>query len=152
MERLIAFFTHLGAPQWLAVGLVLLIAELSTGTTYLLWPAAAAWVTGLVLMFVPLPLPAQLTIFAAVTLATTLTGRSYLKGRLLGAPGDSAMNDRARQLVGATGVAAGVFENGLGRVKLGDTEWRGRSSDAIGAGDAVRVVSVEGATLTVRRL
>ena len=152
MDWLIAFFTHLGAPQWLALGLVLLIAELSTGTTYLLWPAMAAWVTGLVLMFVPLPLPAQLTIFAAVTLATTLTGRTWLKGRMLGAPGDDAMNDRGRQLVGAKGIAAGVFENGVGRVRLGDSEWRGASSDAIGAGDAVEVLAVEGATLTVRRL
>ena len=151
MDWLTEFFTHLAAPQWLALGLVLLIAELSTGTTYLLWPAVAAWVTGLVLMFVPLPLPAQLTIFAAVTLVTTLTGRTYLKGRLLGAPGDDTMNDRARQLVGAMGIAAGVFENGVGRVKLGDSEWRGLSADAIGAGDMVRVIAVEGATLTVRR-
>ena len=151
MDWFTGIFTHLGAPQWLALGLALLIAELSTGTTYLLWPAVAAWVTGLVLLFVPLPLPAQLTIFTAVTLATTLTGRTYLKGRLLGAPGDDAMNDRARQLVGATGIAAGVFENGVGRVKLGDSEWRGLSADAIGAGDVVRVIAVEGATLTVRR-
>ena len=61
------------------------------------------------------------------------------------------MNDRARQLVGARGVAAGVFEHGVGRVKLGDGEWRGSSADAIDAGDPVVVVSVDGATLQVRR-
>ena len=151
MDWLAAFLTHLAAPHWLAFGLVLLIAELATGTTYLLWPAVAAWLTGLVLLFVPLALPAQLTIFAAVTLATTLSGRAYVKGRLLGAGGDELMNDRARQLVGARGVAAGGFENGVGRVKLGDSEWRGASADPIGAGEAVVVVSVEGATLQVRR-
>ncbi len=152
MDWLIAFVTHLSAPHWLAIGLALLIAELSTGTTYLLWPAVAAWLTGLVLLFVPIGLPAQLTIFALTTLATTLTGHTYVKGRLLGAAGDDTMNDRAKQLVGARGVAAGGFEHGVGRVKLGDSEWRGASADAIGAGDAVVVESVEGATLKVRRV
>jgi inner membrane protein len=150
MDWLIAFLTHLTAPHWLALGVVLLIAELTTGTTYLLWSAVAAWLTGLVLLFVPIALPAQLTIFAVTTLAITLTGRSYVKGRLLGGGGDEAMNDRAKQLIGARAVAAGGFEHGVGRVKLGDSEWRGVSADAIGAGDAVVVVAVEGATLTVR--
>lgn len=151
MDGILGFLGSLEATHWLALGLVLLVAELLTGTTYLLWPAVAAWVTGLLLFFLPLALPAQLTVFAAVTLVTTLTGRHYLKGRLLGPGGDGAMNDRARQLVGATGVAATGFEHGVGRVKLGDTEWRGQSSERIAAGDPLVVTAVEGATLFVRR-
>jgi membrane protein implicated in regulation of membrane protease activity len=61
------------------------------------------------------------------------------------------MNDRARQLVGVKGQAVGAFEHGVGRVRLGDSEWRGASDDAIGAGDPVVIVSVEGATLNVKR-
>jgi membrane protein implicated in regulation of membrane protease activity len=151
MDSLIALLAHLEAPHWFGLGLVLLVAELATGTTYLLWPAVAAWLAGLILLFVPLALPAQLTIFAAATLVATLTGRSYLKGRLLGGGGDPLMNDRALQLVGARVVAVGVFEHGYGRVRLGDSEWRGASPDAIGPGDALVVTSVEGATLHVRR-
>lgn len=146
----LAFLSTVGAPHWFALGLVLLIAELATGTTYLLWPAVAAWLVGLVLLFLPLALPAQLTLFGVATLATTLTGRNYVKGPLLG-PGAALMNDRARQLVGAKGQAATNFEHGIGRVKLGDSEWRGASEDAIGAGDPVVVLSVDGATLNVRR-
>lgn len=140
----------IGAPHWFAAGLILLGAELLTGTTYLLWPAISAWLVGLVMLFLPLPFAAQLTVFGVATLATTLTGRNYVKGPLLG-PGAIAMNDRARQLVGAKGQAATNFEHGIGRVKLGDSEWRGASDDAIGAGDAVVVLSVEGATLNVKR-
>lgn len=151
MDLLACFFSALTAWHWFAFGLVLLIAETSTGTTYLLWPAVAAWIVMLILLFLPIGLPAQLTIFGAATLATTLTGRNYVKGRLLGGGGDPAMNDRARQLIGAKGQAATTFENGLGRVKLGDSEWRGASADAIGAGDAVVVERVDGATLHVRR-
>lgn len=151
MEALTELLAQPAAPHWFVLGLVLLVAELSTGTTYLLWPAVAAWLVGLVLLFVPLALPAQLAIFAGATLATTLTGRTYVKGRLLGAGGDPAMNDRAKQLVGARAVASGAFENGVGRVRLGDSEWRGASAEAIGAGDPLVVTAVEGATLHVRR-
>jgi len=146
----LAFLASVGAPHWFALGLVLLGAELLTGTTYLLWPAVAAWLVGLIMLFLPLAMPAQLTIFGIATLATTLTGRNYVKGPLLG-PGAAMMNDRARQLVGAKGQAATTFEHGVGRVKLSDSEWRGTSEDAIGAGDPVVVLSVDGATLTVRR-
>jgi inner membrane protein len=151
MSELIGFLLPLAAPHWIALGIALLGLELATGTTFLLWPAVAAWLTGILLLFLPLGLPAQLTIFAAATLATTLTGRTYLKGRLLGAGGDPTMNDRASQLVGARGTAATVFENGVGRVRLGDSEWRGESRETIAAGDALVVIAVEGATLTVRR-
>jgi membrane protein implicated in regulation of membrane protease activity len=145
-----AFLSSVGAAHWFALGLVLLIAELFSGTTYLLWPAVSAWLVGLVMLFLPLPMAAQLTVFGVATLATTLTGRNYVKGPLLG-PGAATMNDRAAQLVGAKGQAATAFENGVGRVKLGDSEWRGASDDAIGAGDPVVVLSVDGATLNVKR-
>lgn len=145
-----SFFAEVTPWHWFGIGLVLLIAEISTGTTYLLWPAVAAWLTALLLFLFPLPLPFQLLAFGVATLGLTLTGRRYLRGKWLKA-GDSELNDRGKMLVGVSGVAAGSFENGVGRVKLGDSEWRAESDDAIGAGDAVSILAVEGATLKVVR-
>lgn len=150
MDSVIAFFAETTPWHWFGLGLVLLIAELSTGTTYLLWPAVAAWLTAILLLIFPLPLPFQLLAFGAITIGLTLSGRRYLKGKWLKG-GDKELNDRGRMLVGASGIAAGNFENGVGRVKLGDSEWRAESADAIGAGDAVSILSVEGATLMVAR-
>ena len=145
-----SFFAEVTPWHWFGIGLVLLIAELSTGTTYLLWPAVAAWITAVLLLLFPLPLPFQLLAFGAVTIGLTLSGRRYLKGKWLKGD-DKGLNDRGKTLVGASGVAAGSFENGVGRVKLGDSEWRAESNDAIGAGDAVSILAVEGATLKVVR-
>lgn len=147
---MIEFFAVMTPWHWFGIGIVLLIAELTTGTTYLLWPAVAAWITAILMLVFPLQLPFQLLAFGVVTLGLTLSGRRYLKGQWLKG-GDKDLNDRGRMLVGASGVAAGNFENGLGRVKLGDSEWRAESKDAIGAGDPVSILAVEGATLMVVR-
>lgn len=146
-----SFFAEVTPWHWFGIGLVLLIAELSTGTTYLLWPAVAAWITAILLLIFPLPIPFQLLAFGAVTIGLTLSGRRYLKGKWLKGDDNKALNERGKMLVGSSGVAAGSFENGVGRVKLGDSEWRAESSDAIGAGDAVSILAVEGATLKVAR-
>ncbi len=150
MDMLAAFFAVMTPWHWFGIGLVLLMAELATGTTFLLWPAVAAWITALLLLLVPMPLPVQLLAFGVATIGLTYAGRRYLKGRWLRG-GDRELNDRGRMLIGASGVAAGTFENGVGRVKLGDSEWRAESKDAIGAGDAVSILAVEGATLKVVR-
>jgi hypothetical protein len=150
MDSFAAFFTDVTPWHWFGFGLLLLMGELTTGTTYLLWPAVAAWITAILLLILPLPVPFQLLAFGVVTLGLTLSGRRYIKGKWLKA-GDRELNDRGRLLVGGSGVAAGPFENGVGRVKLGDTEWRAESADAIGAGDAVSILAVEGATLKVAR-
>lgn len=151
MEGLFGLLGQLEAWHWLAIGLALLIAELATGSTYLLWPAVAAWLVGLLILFLPLGWPIQMMAFAGITIGLTLTGRTYVKGRWVTRGGDEALNDRARALVGARAVAAGPFVHGVGRVRLGDSEWRAQCAEPVADGEALEVVSVEGATLSVRK-
>lgn len=137
--------------HWLVLGLALLIAELLTGSTYLLWPAVAAWIVGVIALLFAIAFPAQLAIFSVATIALTLTGRTYVKGRWLMSGGDPHLNEPAARLIGSVAYAAADFVEGAGRVKLADSEWRAESSDPIAAGDAVSVYAVDGATLKVRR-
>lgn len=137
--------------HWLVLGLVLLVAELASGTTQLLWAALAAWLTGLVFLLVPLGLPAQLLIFGAATLALTWFGRGRLKRGLLARMAAArTLNAPEHDLVGRTAVAEGDFVDGEGRVRLGDTVWRARADCAIMLGDSLTVAEVDGATLIVR--
>lgn len=150
MEGYFSALSPNGPLWWLGLGLVLLIGELLTGTTFLLWPAIAAAVTGAVLFFVPLPLPLQLFLFGAAALTGVYLGRRFLMRRL-GASARDRINDRARKLVGQATVAVGPFDHGVGRVRLGDSEWRAESEDAVAGGERLVVVAVKGATLRVRR-
>jgi membrane protein implicated in regulation of membrane protease activity len=52
-------------------------------------------------------------------------------------------------LIGTRGVIT-VFANGAGSVKIADTIWRAVSDEALDAGQAVVIDSVDGATLKVR--
>lgn len=135
--------------HWLALGLVLLIAELATGTTYLLWPAVAAGLAGLLALFMPTGFWTELAIFALATIVLTAVGRPLVRNRLLAAPA-TTLNERGRALVGVRGVATGAFTNGVGSVKVGDTVWRATSGEEIAAGQAVEVTGVDGSTISVK--
>jgi hypothetical protein len=149
MDTLIAFLTTFGPQHWLALGLVLLIAEMATGTTYLLWPAVAAFVTALVSWSGATSWYAEVAIFAVLVIALTWIGRPLVQ-RWRNEGAASKLNERSATLIGVRGVIT-VFANGAGSVKVGDTVWRAVSDDVLEPGQAVVVDSVDGATLKVKR-
>lgn len=137
--------------HWIALCLVLLAAEAMTGSSYLLWPAAAAGVTSLLALVMPGDWPLQTAFFAGAAIVLTIYGRRIVRGRWL-APNDvETLNERGAQLVGAVGEAAGDFSHGVGSIRLGDTIWRAQTLEDVHAGDAIVVTGVHGATLLVRK-
>ncbi len=150
MGDVIYWLTNVDTSHWLVLALILLIAELTTGTTYLLWPAVAAGLTGLASLFFGLAFGAEVASFAVLTIALTLIGRPIVRDRLYKRVDATPLNERGASLIGARAVAVDAFANNAGSVKLGDTIWRAASADPVAAGQAVEIVGVEGATLQVR--
>ena len=152
MHGLMVFY--LGHPMWvwLAVGALLLAAEVATGSGYLLWPAASAVVVGLfTLTGLDLGLPGELALFAVLPLGSTFLARRYLPPTRL-QPGPD-INDRAASLIGREGQATNDFSLGHGRVLVDGAEWIAEvDGDAQpAAGQTVQVVGVlGGARLKVR--
>ncbi|MEN0652857.1 MULTISPECIES: NfeD family protein [Hyphobacterium] len=151
MDAVITFLEGLNLWWWLGLAGLLLIGELITGTTYLLWPAAAAFLVGLLTMiFASLGWPWQFVIFAAIALAFLWAGDRWVRPRLK-AGSDSGLNTRATYLVGqrATVVSA---SGATGRVRAGDTEWPAESLDgsALEVGQSVTVSELRGTTLVVQ--
>jgi membrane protein implicated in regulation of membrane protease activity len=151
MDALFDVLSRVEPMHWFAIGLLFLVAEVATGTTYLLWPAAAAVVTAAFAVIFPGNPLAHWAVFAVLTLALTLTGHFYVRGRWLKRKEHIVLNERAHTLVGQSGMAEAAFVAGVGRVKLDDTAWRATSADEIGAGERVEIVGIEGSTLLVRR-
>lgn len=144
--------SHAQAWHWAAFGGVLLVIELVTGTTYLLWTALAAFAVAAAMLFMPLSFAQQLGVFGVAAIALTLAGRAIVnKLGWTKAGGDRTLNAPAKRMTGQHGSAAETFANGMGRVKLGDTVWRAESQESISIGDAVEVVSASGATVKVKR-
>lgn len=147
MDPLLTLLLAMGPQHWLVLGLILLIAEMASGTTYLLWPSVAAFLTGLISWFGFTNWIADLAIFAVLIIVLTYFGRPLVK-RWKSEGGASGLNERAKSLVGARAVVA-HFANGVGQVKIGDTLWRAQSEAALAPGQEVLVAAVDGLILKV---
>lgn len=147
---LMEFLQDMNGVRWLVLGVVLLLLEVVTGTTYILWPAIAALILGFVVFILPiLGWEMQLLLFFLLSTGLMFVGHKYIRPKMQGGE-PSDLNDRARSMVGMRVKAINDFDTGRGRVQVGDTQWRASmdSGDAK-AGDELRVVSVKGTTLTV---
>lgn len=148
MDTLITFLTSLGPQHWLVFGLILLIAEMASGTTYILWPAVAAFLTALVSLSGMTNWVADMAIFAVLVIVLTFFGRPIVQ-RWRNEGGASGLNERSVSMIGARGVIT-VFANGTGSAKINDTIWRVVSDEALTAGQTVVIDGVDGSTLKVK--
>lgn len=149
MDTILTFLATMGPQHWLVLGLILLIAEMVTGTTYLLWPTVAAFITGLIAFFGLTNWMAELAIFAVLVMALTYFGRPIVR-RWRDEKAAKGLNDRAASLIGQRGLIS-AFNNGAGSAKVGDTMWRVTSEEVLEAGAEVEVIAVDGVTLRVKR-
>lgn len=150
---IIQLLESMDGSRWLILGFVLLVLEVMTGTTYILWVAAAALTVGL-LAFIPIGLGWQLQflLFFVLSVLFLILGHKYGR-KLSDGDDDSDLNDRAKTMIGMRVKAVADFETGRGRVQVGDSQWRATMStgDAV-LGDELRVVEVKGTTLIVTPL
>lgn len=136
---------------WLALAMGLLIAELATGTLWLLPPAAAAGLMGLASKapFTP-DGPGSWLLFAVLTLALTAAARS-LGIKHKGTTEDTREFNTSDNFIGEPVRALANFTNGQGRVRLGDTDWSARSAfqAPVTEGQQMVVEGVDGNVLLV---
>lgn len=132
---------------WLAIGLFLAAAEMAIPGLFLIWLAGAAILTGFLTWMMPISLPLQIFIFAALAIISVFTGKRYLRDNPI-TEADPLLNRRGAQMVGEVVLVTQAIESGGGRVRHGDSEWLARGADApIGA--RVRITGSDGAILLV---
>ncbi|MFZ2996073.1 NfeD family protein [Sphingobium sp.] len=132
---------------WLVLAALLGIAEVLVPGVFLIWIAVAAAITGLAALALPIPLPAQLLLFAALSIAAVWAGRRWYRDNPV-ASADPLLNDRTARLIGQTVTVVEAITGGEGRVKVGDSVWTATGPDAA-VGARVRVVSAESGVLLV---
>lgn len=148
-NMIVALLESMNGTKWVIMGVLLLILELVTGTTYILWPAIAALAVGLLTFVLPFGWEMQLLLFFILSSVLLVFGHTHIRPRMKGGE-PSDLNDRARSMIGMRVRAISDFELGTGRVQVGDTQWRASMEEGnANAGDELRVLSVKGATLAV---
>lgn len=133
--------------SWLAIGLVLAVAEMAIPGLFLIWMSGAAVITGLVTWLLPIGLPLQIVLFAVLSIVAVFVGRRYLRDNPV-VSADPMMNHRGDRVVGEMVVVTQAIEGGSGRVRLGDSEWIAKGADAP-PGTRLQIVGHDGVVLMV---
>jgi membrane protein implicated in regulation of membrane protease activity len=133
---------------WLALAVVLGVAELLIPGVFLVFLAIAAAIVAAATLVLPdLPLAAQIGAFGMWSVVTVMIGRRWYRDYPV-ETSDPLLNDRARRLVGETVIVAEPIVAGRGRVRVGDGEWPAAGPDAP-SGARMRIVSVTGGVVMV---
>lgn len=153
MENFITFLETMPFWYWWVFAVALLTIELLTGSTYFLWPAIAAAASGILALTGISTWQAELILFAAVTVVLSIYAPKYVKPWLHKTQADHmTLNERGAQKIGRKARVDAAFENGVGKVRLGDTLWLAESEtgEDYAADTQVEVVRAEGTKLYVK--
>jgi len=154
MTTIIHFLETMPFCYWLVLAAGLLLLEVMTGSTYLLWPATAAIFVGLTAIW---PLQnnwqIQILLFTVITALLTLYAAPRVKPWLHRSRQDhQLLNERGARKVGRRVSVDRDFLNGAGQVKLDDTLWLAESinGENFEAGTSVEIARVDGTKLIVQ--
>lgn len=152
MEPFVTLIDSIPFWGWFVLAIALIAAEMVLPTTHMLWPAAGAVVTGVLVLVLGDPFPAwQVAAFAVFTVIAAMIGPRYLKSTYA-ASEHPELNKRGARATGQTATVVEAFTGGRGKVRLGDTQWLARSADGsdLAAGARVEVVESRGTELVVK--
>lgn len=142
-------FENIAYWHWWVAGLVFLILETFVPGTVFLWFGASAGVVGLLALLLPgLSWQLQFVIFGVVAVIAFFAWRRFKPDRT--AEDQPTLNRRGHSYVGRQFTLSEPIINGVGMLRVDDSQWRIHGDDAP-AGTQVRVVAVEGANLRVER-
>jgi membrane protein implicated in regulation of membrane protease activity len=125
---------------WIIVGIVLLVAEIFSGTLYLLFAGIAAFMTGLLEWIYPQPLAVEFVVFAVFSVGGVLVLKKKFRQ-----PKVSFKNDEDRTLV----LSENLSPNEEKSILYQGAPWTAVNSTnrELRTGDRVRIVKIEGITL-----
>jgi len=149
MELIATELTHW---HWLTIAVVLFaLVEIFAPSSFLLWPAIAAVITGICSWLLPdMSWQIQLALFALLAIFVTLTGRYFYKNKVQSETSHPTLNRRADSHKGRVITIEEPIINGVGSVMIGDTRWRLVGKD-LPAGSVLTVTGTEGSSLTVEK-
>jgi inner membrane protein len=149
----LSFLSGISPWWWVAFGVALGALEMATMSFFLIWPALAALVMGLVIVLRPdMGGTAQIALFAVLSVVLTFAGR-FLMLRYGDGGGESSdtLNSRANLMVGRHAEVIS-FQGPEANVRIDGIRWRARFPAGVQAapGDSVEVTRADGMMLEVK--
>lgn len=134
---------------WFVAGFALLIVEMFLPTGFvLMWMGVSAIVVGAIAWVAPTTWPVELVLFGVLSILSFFAYRKLWPQKAV--TEQPSLNRRGHSYVGRTFTLSDPVINGVGTLRVDDSQWRIAGPD-MPAGSQVRVVQAEGATLRVER-
>jgi len=143
---LIDFASRLGPWSWIILAAILFAIEIFAPGTFILWLGIAATIVGVLGFAIGWGWQAQFIAFAILAPVAVITWWYLARGRKEEHP--DRLNHRAQNQIGSEFILDAPILNGVGRVRIGDSNWRISGPDCP-AGTRVRVERADGALLVV---
>lgn len=134
--------------QWWVIGSIILILEIFAPGMIFVWFALSAFMVGVMSFVIPMALTWQLLLFSIMSVVSLLVGRRYLKSLPMGGDDADRINQGSNRFIGRRATVSTPIMNGLGRIRLNDSDWRAMGPD-LPKGAQVEIVDAEGTTLHV---
>lgn len=133
---------------WLIAGIILLIAEMTTGTIVLIFISIGCFVAAAVSILAPELLALQFIVCAVVSLVGTFALRKPLQRRLVKTT--NMQPDIGKEIV----VDSNIEPHKRSRISYQGTTWEASNvgTESIATGDHVTIVGVDGNILLIRKL
>lgn len=129
--------------HWIALGLLLLIVEMSGAGGYLLWVGIAAGITAVLMFFIPeMGWQFQLFLFSVASVGCTLCWWQY-QLRHPRPVDEPLLNRRGAQYIGRIFTLSDAIENGRGKIRVDDSFWEVSATEDMPAGMRVKVLALE---------
>ncbi|MDZ4099886.1 MAG: NfeD family protein [Methylophilaceae bacterium] len=140
---------------WGILGLILLAAEMATGTIYILWFGISALIVSLILMIYPdLHVSLQFFIFAAFSLVSLAIWKIFYKKS---AVNDLKIGQSQGDEVGRIGtIVEAVSPKKNGRIQfaqgvMGSREWAAIANEELEVGAEAEITAIIGNAVNVKR-
>lgn len=150
MDNISQLLTALGPWAWIALAVGMLVLELVVPGIHFIWFGLAALIVGIAALAGLSGLAWQVAVFGVLSVAMILAVRLVFGSKISGAGDSPDLNERGRQYVGRVVVVEDAIEAGRGRVRVGDTLWQAKGTDAP-KGAHVRITGIDGTVLEVHR-
>jgi inner membrane protein len=144
------FWPVIGAWAWWIVAGLLLIGELLMPGIFLLWLGVAAAATGVLDLIFDFGWKAELVAFALLSALSVFLSWKYKLGMGQGETDSPHLNNPMQAMIGKRYTLVEPMANGRGRLQIDDTLWDIEGPD-LGAGETVRITSINGLKLVVER-
>jgi len=139
--------SEVGQWMWWIIAAVLGILELIVPGVFFVWLAVAAAIVGLLVLVLPIPLMAQIALFALLSVIAVWASRRWFTRHPI-ASDAPLLNQRVRSYIGHSFTLEQAIVNGRGKLKIGDSQWLATGPD-LAAGTMVRVTGEADGVLIV---